>query len=169
MQTLLFSRCIDVERGADAFSKARHPNATSQPGSGSPPDSEERHCCDQARDDALPGSDAGCGLHKPIYNRFIRLNRSCVLHRKFAEQEVNSGDKYRPAIRKTNFMSTGPKRDRYQGAIAKRIRSMKERANSKLYAPCNDKHCPMIIQLSEWQLSNDNRIDSKIAASPGAQ
>ncbi|QJB69739.1 IS5 family transposase [Parasphingorhabdus halotolerans] len=95
------------------------------------------------------------GPHKTIYNRFIRWSRLGVFNRIFAELAGKAGEPDRIMIDATHLKAhrtaaSLPKR----GALPRRIGRTKGGLNSKLHAVCDGEGRPIILLLTEGQMSD---------------
>ncbi|MEZ5743189.1 MAG: IS5 family transposase [Sphingomonadaceae bacterium] len=97
----------------------------------------------------------GYGPHKTIYNRFIRWSRLGVFNRIFAELAGKAGEPDAIMIDATHLKAhrtaaSLPKR----GAVPRRIGRTKGGLNSKLHAVCDGEGRPIILLLTEGQMSD---------------
>ncbi len=95
------------------------------------------------------------GPHKTIYNRFVRWSRLGVFNRIFAELARKAG-KPRPVDDRRDPSEGAPHRRQSpkKGAVPRRIGRTKGGLNSKLHAVCDGHGRPLIMLLSEGQMSD---------------
>nr|WP_281825145.1 IS5 family transposase [Sphingobium sp. BS19] len=97
----------------------------------------------------------GYGPHKTIYNRFVRWSRLGVFNRIFAELAGAAGAPDRIMIDATHLKahrtaSSLPKR----GALSRCIGRTKGGLNSKLHTVCDGQGRPIVMLLTEGQMSD---------------
>ena len=110
------------------------------------------------------------GPHKTIYNRFIRWSRLGVFNKIFAELAAQ-GRQTRPADDRRH-PSEGPSdcgQPAQKGAVPRRIGRTKGGLNSKLHAVCDGQGRPLIMLLSEGQMSDYKGAALMLDALPRAK
>ena len=110
------------------------------------------------------------GPHKTIYNRFIRWSRLGVFNRIFAEL-ASKGRQARPADDRRHA-SQGPShrcQPAQKGAVPRRIGRTKGGLNSKLHAVCDGEGRPLVMLLSEGQMSDYKGAALMLDALPPAK
>ncbi|QJB69730.1 IS5 family transposase [Parasphingorhabdus halotolerans] len=110
------------------------------------------------------------GPHKTIYNRFIRWSRLGVFNRIFAELAGKAGEPDRIMIDATHLKAhrtaaSLPKR----GALPRRIGRTKGGLNSKLHAVCDGEGRPIILLLTEGQMSDHKGAALLLSSLPQAR
>ena len=94
------------------------------------------------------------GPHKTIYNRFIRWSRLGVFSRILAELTARCGKPEQLMIDATQLESTSHgSQPAKKGDVPRRIGRTKGGLNSKLHAVCDGQGRPLIMLLSEGQMS----------------
>lgn len=94
------------------------------------------------------------GPHKTIYNRFVRWSRLGVFNKIFAELARKAG---KPPADDRCAPSQGASHRRQpfeKGPVPRRIGRTKGGLNSKLHAVCDGQGRPVILRLSEGQMSD---------------
>ncbi|PKP70551.1 MAG: IS5/IS1182 family transposase [Alphaproteobacteria bacterium HGW-Alphaproteobacteria-5] len=97
----------------------------------------------------------GYGPHKTIYNRFIRWSRLGVFNRIFAELAGQAGEPDAIMIDATHLKAHRTSASLFKrGAVPRRIGRTKGGLNSKLHAVCDGLGRPIILLLTEGQMSD---------------
>ena len=110
------------------------------------------------------------GPHKTIYNRFVRWSRLGVFNRIFAELSAkgpkpdSTDDRCHPPQGPPNCGKSAQK-----GAVPRRIGRTKGGLNSKLHAVCDGEGRPMVMLLSEGQMSDYRGAALMLDALPPAK
>ena len=103
----------------------------------------------------MEGRAAGYGPHKTLYNRFIRWSRLGVFDRIFAALAGEG-----PSARRLMIDATHLKAHRTAASLLKKgmfpvcIGRTKGGLNSKLHAVCDGRARPIVLLLSEGQMSD---------------
>ena len=110
------------------------------------------------------------GPHKTIYNRFIRWSRLGVFNKIFAALAAQ-GRQARPADDRRHPSEGAPHRRQpaQKGAVPRRIGRTKGGLNSKLHAVCDGQGRPLVMLLSEGQMSDYKGAALMIDALPKAK
>ena len=113
---------------------------------------------------------AGYGPHKTIYNRFIRWSRLGVFNRIFAAAG-GQGRQARPVDDRRHPSEGAPHggQPAQKGAVPRRIGRTKGGLNSKLHAVCDGKGRPLVMLLSEGQMSDYKGAALMLDALPEGQ
>ena len=111
----------------------------------------------------------GYGPHKTIYNRFVRWSRLGVFNKIFAElarkaQIRPADDRRHPSEGASDCGQSAQK-----GAVPRRIGRTKGGLNSKLHAVCDDQGRPLIMLLSDGQMSDYKGAALMLDALPRAK
>ncbi len=112
----------------------------------------------------------GYGPHKTIYNRFMRWSRLGVFNKIFAELGVQG--RQGRADHDRRHAPEGPPHRRQpfkKGPVPRRIGRTKGGLNSKLHAVCDGKGRPLVMLLSEGQMSDFKGAAFMLPAMPGAK
>ncbi len=113
---------------------------------------------------------AGYGPHKTIYYRFIRWSHLGVFNRIFAELAAKGGKPNQLMIDATHLKAHRTAGSLLKkGALPRRIGRTKGGLNSKLHAVCDSKDRPLIMLLSEGQMSDYKGAALMIDAFPKAK
>ncbi|WP_150005777.1 IS5 family transposase [Iodidimonas muriae] len=97
----------------------------------------------------------GYGPHKTIYNRFIRWSRLGVFNRIFAELAGKAGEPDRIMIDATHLKAHRTAASLFKrGALPRRIGRTKGGLNSKLHAVRDGEGRPIMMLLTEGQMSD---------------
>ncbi|MAU22103.1 MAG: IS5/IS1182 family transposase [Martelella sp.] len=110
------------------------------------------------------------GPHKTIYNRFIRWSRLGVFNRIFAELAAECGEPEQLMIDATHLKAHRTAASLLKkGMFPRRIGRTKGGLNSKLHAVCDGHGRPLIMLLSEGQMSDYKGAARMIEAFPKAK
>ena len=150
-----FDGCtVSAEQGADAPDRPVFPLSHGVPrvddrriGSGD-------HLRDQAWADAARDAPKDYGPHKTIYNRFIRWSRVGVFNRIFAELAGKAEEPDRILIDATNLKAHRTTASLLKGGSSQTYRRTKGGLNSKLHAVCDGEGRPIVLLLTEGQMSD---------------
>ncbi|WJY19860.1 IS5 family transposase [Alteriqipengyuania flavescens] len=97
----------------------------------------------------------GYGPHKTIYNRFIRWSKMGVFNRIFAELAGKAGEPDTVMIDATHLKAHRTAASLFKrGALPRRIGRTKGGLNPKLHAVCDGLGRPIILLLTEGQMSD---------------
>ncbi|WP_420797086.1 IS5 family transposase [Altericroceibacterium spongiae] len=96
----------------------------------------------------------GYGPHKTIYNRFIRWSRLGVFNRIFAELAGQAEEPDAIMINATHLKAHRTAASLLKGGLPRRIGRTKGGLNSKLHAVCDGLGRPIILLLTEGQMSD---------------
>ena len=97
----------------------------------------------------------GYGPHKTIYNRFVRWSRLGVFNRIFAELAGAAGEPDRIMIDATHLKAHRTASSLLKGgALSRCIGRTKGRLNSKLHTVCDGQGRPIVLLLTEGQMSD---------------
>ena len=95
------------------------------------------------------------GPHKTIYNRFIRWSRLGVFNKIFAELAAQGRQAGADHDRRHASEGASDRRQPFKkGPVPRRIGRTKGGLNSKLHAVCDGKGRPLVMLLSEGQMSD---------------
>lgn len=109
------------------------------------------------------------GPHKTIYNRFIRWSRLGVFNRIFAELSAKGPRPERLMIDATHLKAHQTAASLLKkGAVPRRIGRTRGGLNSKLHAVCDGRGGPLVMLLSEGQMSDYKGAVLMIDALPKA-
>ncbi|WP_244546507.1 IS5 family transposase [Bosea sp. OK403] len=108
------------------------------------------------------------GPHKTIYNRFIRWSRLGVFNKIFAALAATGGKPDQLMIDATHLKAHRTAASAQKGAVPRRIRT-KGGLNSKLHAVCDGCGRPLVMLLSEGQMSDYKGAALMIDALPKAK
>ena len=110
------------------------------------------------------------GPHKTIYNRFVRWSRLGVFNKIFAELARKAGKPSRLMIDATHLKAHRTAASLLKrGSVPRRIGRTKGGLNSKLYAVCDGQGRPLIMLLSEGQMSDYKGAALMLDALPPAR
>ncbi|HEY8622402.1 MAG TPA: IS5 family transposase [Casimicrobiaceae bacterium] len=110
------------------------------------------------------------GPHKTIYNRFIRWSRLGVFNRIFAGLAAKGGKPGRLMIDATHLKAHRTAASLLKkGLFPRRIGRTKGGLNSKLHAVCDGQGRPLVMLLSEGQMSDYKGAAMMLAALPKAK
>ncbi|MEH6758901.1 MAG: IS5 family transposase [Parasphingorhabdus sp.] len=110
------------------------------------------------------------GPHKTIYNRFIRWSRLGVFNRIFAELAGKAGEPDRIMIDATHLKAHRTAASLFKrGALPRRIGRTKGGLNSKLHAVCDGEGRPIIMLLTEGQMSDHKGAALLLSSLPQAR
>jgi transposase len=110
------------------------------------------------------------GPHKTIYNRFIRWSRLGVFSRILAELTTSRGKREQLMIDATHLKAHRTAASRLKkGDAPRRIGRTKGGLNSKLHAVCDGQGRPLIMLLSEGQMSDYRGAALMLKALPEAK
>ena len=110
------------------------------------------------------------GPHKTIYNRFVRWSRLGVFNKIFAELARKAGKPFPADDRRHPSESASYRRKPFKkGSIPRRIGRTKGGLNSKLHAVCDGQGRPLIMLLSEGQMSDYKGAALMLDALPPAR
>jgi transposase len=113
---------------------------------------------------------AAYGPPKTIYNRFIRWSRLGVFNKIFAALAAKSGKPDQLMIDATHLKAHRTAASLFKrGAVPRRIGRTKGGLNSKLHAVCDGKGRPLIMLLSEGQMSDYKGAALMVDALPKAE
>ncbi|MFB9979905.1 IS5 family transposase [Mesorhizobium kowhaii] len=113
---------------------------------------------------------AAYGPHKTIYNRFIRWSRLGVFNKIFAAMAAKGGKPDQLMIDATHLKAHRTAASLLKkGLFPRRIGRTKGGLNSKLHAVCDGKGRPLIMLLSEGQMSDYRGAALMIGALPRAK
>ena len=113
---------------------------------------------------------AGYGPHKTLYNRFIRWSRLGVFDRIFAALASKGPKPERIMIDTTHLKAHRPRGEPVEKrALPRRIGRTKGGLNSKLHAVCDGEGKPLILLLSEGQMSDHKGARLILEALPPAK
>ena len=109
------------------------------------------------------------GPHKTIYNRFVRWSRLGVFNKIFAELARKGGKPERIMIDATSSEGASHRRQPFKkGPVPRRIGRTKGGLNSKLHVICDGRGRPLVMLLSEGQMSDYKGAALMLAALPKA-
>ncbi|WP_149864640.1 IS5 family transposase [Pacificimonas flava] len=112
----------------------------------------------------------GYGPHKTIYNRFIRWSRLGVFNKIFAALAAKGGRPDQLMIDATHLKAHRTAASLLKkGLFPRRIGRTKGGLNSKLHAVCDDHGRPLIMALSEGQMSDYKGAALMLDALPRAK
>ncbi|MEM9429238.1 MAG: IS5 family transposase [Pseudomonadota bacterium] len=94
------------------------------------------------------------GPHKTLYNRFVRWSQAGVFDRIFAELATQSTAADTVMIDATHLKAHRTAASGQKGAAPRRIGRTKGGLNSKLHAVCDGDGKPLILLLTEGQISD---------------
>ncbi|HEV7479564.1 MAG TPA: IS5 family transposase [Roseiarcus sp.] len=110
------------------------------------------------------------GPHKTIYNRFVRWSRLGVFNRIFAELARKGGKPERIMIDATHLKAHRTAASLLKkGLFPRRIGRTKGGLNSKLHAVCDSSGRPLVMLLSEGQMSDYKGAALMLPAMPKAR
>ena len=110
------------------------------------------------------------GPHKTIYNRFVRWSRLGVFNKIFAELAGKAGNPRRIMIDATHLKAHRTAASLLKnGADPRRIGRTRGGLNSKLHAVCDGRGRPLILLLSEGQMSDYKGAALMLDALPRAK
>ncbi|WP_295530910.1 IS5 family transposase [Novosphingobium sp. Chol11] len=110
------------------------------------------------------------GPHKTIYNRFIRWSRLGVFNRIFAELAGKAGEPDRIMIDATHLKAHRTAASLFKrGALSRCIGRTKGGLNSKLHAVCDGLGRPIMMLLTEGQMSDHKGAFLLLSALPNAK
>jgi transposase len=116
------------------------------------------------------GAPAAYGPHKTLYNRIKRWSQISVFDRIFAALAAEGTATETVMIDATHFKAhrTAPHRGELaqKGAVPRRIGRTKDGLNSKLHAVCDGDGKPLILLLTEGQISDYRGAVAVLAALP---
>ncbi|WP_148560956.1 IS5 family transposase [Magnetospira sp. QH-2] len=108
------------------------------------------------------------GPHKTLYNRFVRWSEAGVFGRIFATLAAESTATHTVMIDATHLKAHRTAASAQKGAVPRRIRRTKGGLNSKLHAACDADGKPLILLLTEGQVSDYRGADTMLPAFPDA-
>ena len=112
----------------------------------------------------------GYGPHKTIYNRFVRWSRLGVFNKIFAELARKAGKPRRLMIDTTHLKAHRTAASLYKkGSVPRRIGRTKGGLNSKLHVVCDGQGRPLIMLLSDGQMSDYKGAALMLKALPRAK
>ena len=110
------------------------------------------------------------GPHKTLYNRFVRWSRAGVFDRIFAALAGGSEATGHRDDRRDASQGAPHRREPAQkGAVPRRIGRTKGGLNSKLHAVCDGEGKPLILLLTEGQVSDYRGAATVLPALPDAE
>ncbi|MFC7556275.1 IS5 family transposase [Pseudoroseomonas wenyumeiae] len=110
------------------------------------------------------------GPHKTLYNRFIRWSRMGVFNRIFAGLAGRKGQPDRLMIDATHLKAHRTAASLLKkGLFPRRIGRTKGGLNSKLHAVCDEKGRPVVLLLTEGQMSDHKGAALMLDALPSAR
>ena len=110
------------------------------------------------------------GPHKTIYNRFIRWSRLGVFNKSFAALAHKGGKPERVMIDATHLKAHRTAASLLKkGPVPRRIGRTKGSLNSKLHAVCDGRGRPLVMLLSEGQMSDYKGAAAMRPAMPKAK
>ncbi|MCE2890604.1 MAG: IS5 family transposase [Hyphomonadaceae bacterium] len=110
------------------------------------------------------------GPHKTIYNRFIRWSRLGVFNRIFVELAGQAGEPDRIMIDATHLKAHRTAASLFKrGALPRCIGRTKGGLNSKLHAVCDGEGRPIMMMLTEGQMSDHKGAFLLFDALPNAK
>jgi transposase len=110
------------------------------------------------------------GPHKTLYNRFVRWSRMGIFDRIFANLAAKSGPPDRVMIDSTHLKAHRTATSLLKkGAVPRRIGRTKGGLNSKLHAVCDGEGRPLVMLLSEGQMSDYKGAALMLDALPPAK
>jgi len=109
------------------------------------------------------------GAHKTIYNRFIRWSRLGVFNKIFAALARKGGKPERIMIDATHLKAHRTAASLLKGPVPRRIGRTKGGLNSKLHAVCDGHGRPLVMLLSEGQMSDYKGAALMLPAMPKAK
>src|SRR5271154_6535096 len=109
------------------------------------------------------------GPHKTIYNRFIRWSRLGVFNKIFAALAHKGGKLERIMIDATHLKAHRTAASLLKGPVPRRIGRTKGGLNSKLHAVCDGHGRPLVMLLSEGQMSDFKGAALMLPAMPKAK
>ncbi|MFD2428121.1 IS5 family transposase [Sphingobium scionense] len=112
---------------------------------------------------------ADYGPPKTIYNRFIRWSRLGVFNRIFAALSAQGGKPDQLMIDATHLKAHRTAASLLKGVVPRRIGRTKGGLNSKLHAVCDGKGRPLVMLLSEGQMSDYKGAALMLDALPHAK
>lgn len=111
----------------------------------------------------------GCGPHKTLCNRFIRWSRMGVFDRIFAALAAEGPEPERIMIDATHLKAHRTAASLLKkGAVPRRIGRTKGGLNPKLHAFCDGNGRPLLLMLSEGQMSAHKGARLLLGALPAA-
>ena len=112
----------------------------------------------------------GYGPHKTIYNRFVRWSRLGVFNKIFAELARKAGKPRRLMIDTTHLKAHRTAASLYKkGSVPRRIGRTKGGLNSKLHVVCDGQGRPLMMLLSDGQMSDYKGAALMLKALPRAK
>ncbi|WP_148560966.1 IS5 family transposase [Magnetospira sp. QH-2] len=108
------------------------------------------------------------GPHKTLYNRFVRWSEAGVFDRIFATLAAESTATHTVMIDATHLKAHRTAASAQKGAVPRRIGRTKGGLNSKLHAACDTDGKPLILLLTEGQVSDYRGADTMLPAFPDA-
>ncbi len=111
----------------------------------------------------------GYGPHKTIYIGFVRRSRLGVFNKIFVELARKAGKPSRLMIDATHLKAHCTAASLLKGPVSRRIGPTKGGLNSKLHAVCDGQGRPVIMLLSEGQMSDYKGAALMIDALPPAK
>ncbi|WP_148560766.1 IS5 family transposase [Magnetospira sp. QH-2] len=108
------------------------------------------------------------GPHKTLYNRFVRWSEAGVFDRIFATLAAESTATHTVMIDATHLKAHRTAASAQKGAVPRRIGRTKGGLNSKLHAACDADGKPLILLLTEGQVSDYRGADTMLPAFPDA-
>jgi transposase len=109
------------------------------------------------------------GPHKTIYNRFVRWSRLGVFNKIFAELAGKGGKPERIMIDATHLKAHRTAASLLKKGVPRRIGRTKGGLNSKLHAVCDGNGRPLVMLLSEGQMSDYKGAALMLPALPKAK
>ena len=110
------------------------------------------------------------GPHKTLYNRFIRWSRLGVFDRNFAGLSGEGPKPERIMIDATHLKGASHRGEPTQkGAVPRRIERTKGGLNTKLHTVCDGEGRPIVMLLSEGQMSDHKGANLILDAPPPAK
>ena len=117
----------------------------------------------------MAGCPAVCGPHKTLYNRFVRWSRMGIFDRIFANLAAESGPPDRVMIDSTHLKSHRTATSLLKkGDSPRLIGRTKGGLNSKLHAVCDADGKPLILLLTEGQVSDYRGAATMLPSLPDA-